>query len=259
MNTLNVSLESPAVGSFVFSRKNRVLEPAEVIEGFEAISYANRMDNRSLTTKLVAADVVKRLSIKPNSRILEVACGTGDLAYEIYRCGDCANITATDASLELINIAEDRYGHTPINFRVENLHCHTMQNAFSAVICKDAFHHFPDPAVALIEMLDLLHPRGRLYIYDLCRNAKFYEINERLDSMTNQHEKERFLRSLNASLTINEFAELAKDLPINFRKTTYPCTFSEKSFEYAQQFIVSDPVREYRLGTLSVTHILRKK
>ena len=42
--------------------------------------------------------------------------------------------------------------------------------AFDAVICTAAFHHFPEPAVALAEVRRILRPGGRLIIGDTCRD-----------------------------------------------------------------------------------------
>lgn len=248
----------PSAGTFVFERRRRILEKEEIITGDEAAAYANRKDNRALTTKLVAADAIRRLRIVRDTRVLEVACGTGDLAREIYSQSGCMNITATDASVELIHTAQDRHEHAPIEFNVENLHSHPGENTYSAVICKDAFHHFPDPSQALREMLELLHPNGRLYLFDLCRNAKFPQIERRLQTFEDPHEQERFLRSLNASLNIMEYDEAIRGLQIKAKRTVFPMTYSLKTLEPFMRDIATDQVREYRLGTLFVLHVIQK-
>jgi ubiquinone/menaquinone biosynthesis C-methylase UbiE len=39
---------------------------------------------------------------------------------------------------------------------------------FSAVLCSNSFHHYPDPLRALREMARVLAPSGRIVIGDAC-------------------------------------------------------------------------------------------
>jgi ubiquinone/menaquinone biosynthesis C-methylase UbiE len=39
---------------------------------------------------------------------------------------------------------------------------------FTAVLCSNAFHHYPDPHAAVAEMTRVLRPAGRLVIGDAC-------------------------------------------------------------------------------------------
>jgi SAM-dependent methyltransferase len=245
---------SVSAKGFTLKLSQRVLEPEEVISGEEAKAYANRRDNRTLSSKLIATDIMEKLSLTPTSNVLEVACGPGQLAYELWKVVGCS-ITATDGSPELIEAATNRYKETPIHFATENLHNHGGKGEYDAVICKDSFHHFFDSEKAIAEMLSLLKPSGKIYIFDLCRNVRIDEVEYRLSSMQASHERMRFLRSLNASLTVQEFEEACGTSKVS---VFYPLSFSQENLKTHEAEIGSDVVKEFGLSSLFSVYVIEK-
>lgn len=250
---MNTTTSISAEG-FTLELSSRVLEPEEIISGEEAKAYANRRDNRTLISKLIATDIKEKLFLTPNSNILEVACGPGQLAYELWKALGCS-ITATDGSPELIEAAANRYRGTPIRFVTENLHNHSGQGEYDALICKDSFHHFFDPQKAVSEMLSLLKPGGKIYIFDLCRNAQIEEVKYRLSSIKSSHEQMRFLRSLNASLTVQEFEKACGSAKVS---VFYPLSFSQNNLKAHETEIISDIIKEFKLSSLFSGYIIEK-
>src|SRR3989344_7482367 len=110
---------------FTTNLKLRIPEKEEVIKGKEGKLYANRKDNRSLNFSMVAYDIVERLEVNKSQKVLEVACGAGQIAHYLYAFTKSKKITATDGSKELINAAKIRYKKEPIKFHVENIHKHS--------------------------------------------------------------------------------------------------------------------------------------
>lgn len=250
---MNTATSVSAEG-FTLELSRRVLEPEEVITGEEAKAYANRRDNRTLISKLLAFDIAERLSLTPASNVLEIACGPGQLAYELWKTAGCS-ITATDGSPELIKAASERYKDTPIRFATENLHSHTGKGKYDALVCKDSFHHFFDSKEAIAEMLLLLKLRGKIYIFDLCRNVQIEEVRYRLSSIQVSHEQMRFLRSLNASLTIREFEEACGASKVS---VFYPVDFSRENIKRHEKEIEADAVKEFRLSSLFAIYVIEK-
>ncbi|MDP3881350.1 MAG: class I SAM-dependent methyltransferase [Nanoarchaeota archaeon] len=240
----------------------RILEDEEIITGDEANKYADRRDNRALTTRLVALDILEKIPIKKvTGRVLEVCCGAGDLANKLYRLTDNPNIRATDGSPGLIETAKVKYPH--INFSVANVHNHLGRGKNDLVICKDAFHHFSDPQKSLGELLDLVSPGGYLYIFDLNRDCSPNHFQRREQVIVDPNEKRRFIRSLNASLTAVEFAELLRKPEIyeiiSSAFIHYPFSFSDEALAKSQDLIAKDETSEYKLNTLSAVYVLQRR
>ncbi len=240
--------------NFVLDLSRRVLEPEEVISSEEAVAYANRKDNRTLTSKLLATDIAEKLSLIKDSKVVEIAGGAGQLAYEIYKTVGCS-IVSTDGSPELIAAASERYKDTPIKFFTENLHSHSGEGVYDAVVCKDSFHHFFDSKEALEEMFTLLKSKGKVYIFDLCRDADIEEVRYRADSIKSEHERMRFLRSLNASLKTKEFEKICEAHKLEIY---YPLKFSQNNLEQHRIEIEKDPIKESELSTLFAVYIIEK-
>ncbi len=242
---------------FTTDLSRRILEEEEVISGVEGERYANRIDNRTLTFKMVATDIIERANLKEDSHVLEVCCAAGQLSKELSSYVKPENIVASDGGPELIDAAKTKYGQSGITFEVKNVH-EMAPAEFDCVICKDSFHHFPDPVVAIKELMSQLKEGGVLYIFDLCRNAKDEQIQRRQAIIVNDHEAMRFLRSLNASLTPEEFIASAKVAGVEQVEAVYPFHYSDTNLKSHEQEVAIDPTKEFEMDTLFAVYVLRK-
>jgi ubiquinone/menaquinone biosynthesis C-methylase UbiE len=246
-------------GDFSTDLNKRILEPEEVITGAEGEMYANRKDDRTLTSKMLAYDIFERIGKNNNARLLEVCCGAGQLANELSRYVKPQNITATDGGKELIDAAKKRYADKGIVFEVENVHEMNRNESFDCVICKDSFHHFTDSVVAIKELMKPLKKGGLLYIFDLTRAASDDEIEKRQAIIQKDHEAMRFLRSVNASLTPNEFVTAAKAAEEVAVEILYPFVYSEENKKLHQAEIEKDITGEANMSSLFSVYLVRKR
>ena len=108
-------------------------------------------------------------------RVLDVACGTGDLALATVRALPEARVHGIDVSLSMLEIARSRVdqraqGH--LSFALGDL---TKLEAASAsldvVTAGYAIRNAPDPQLALGELARVLRAGGRLYVLDFFRPA----------------------------------------------------------------------------------------
>ena len=96
--------------------------------------------------------------------VLDVACGTGDMAVELVRYG--CDVTGIDISEEMLAIAKRKVENAKwIVADAENLPFD--DNAFDAVTCAFGVRNFAGLERGLGEMVRVLIPGGRLVILEL--------------------------------------------------------------------------------------------
>ena len=96
--------------------------------------------------------------------VLDVACGTGDMAVELVRYG--CDVTGIDISEEMLAIAKRKVENAKwIVADAENLPFD--DNAFDAVTCAFGVRNFAGLERGLGEMVRVLKPGGRLVILEL--------------------------------------------------------------------------------------------
>ena len=243
-------------GEFVTNLDVRIPEDEEIITGLEGIFYANREDNRTLNYSMVAYDILERLKPSKQDSILEVCCGSGQLAHFLYQISANDNIVATDGSPELIQAAQERYEHNSVKFETHDIYEHPYKRRNRIVVCKDSFHHFKDPVKAIKSLLGLVSSDGVLYIYDLARECPANQIEKRLATMQNPHEQERFLKSINATFTDEEMTTIFKEAEANKFNAIYPLRFSERNLSHHAKEIENDETKEHLLDKLSRIYLI---
>ena len=97
--------------------------------------------------------------ILPNSRILEIGCGIGDLLQSL---GGKRSV-GVDISSRMIEIARSR--HPDLDFRVGDVERDEMpEGPFDAIIFSDAVGHLDDIQRAFEQVRPLLAPTGRMIV-----------------------------------------------------------------------------------------------
>ena len=108
--------------------------------------------------------------VEPSDRVLDVAAGTGTLAFEI--CGHVKSITAVDLSEKMISIAHEKLrvsAQKNITFLVEDAYRLPFpDNSFDMVIASNVLHLLYEPERVLAEMKRVVRPSGRLVLPTFC-------------------------------------------------------------------------------------------
>jgi ubiquinone/menaquinone biosynthesis C-methylase UbiE len=109
---------------------------------------------------------LEALELSPSDRLLDVGCGTGAASRAAAEM-DVA-VVGIDLSPEMVKEAMTLAGtRENLAFDVADVeHLPFPDGRFTAVLCSNAFHHYPDPAGAVAEMSRVLAPDGRLALGD---------------------------------------------------------------------------------------------
>lgn len=105
-------------------------------------------------------------------KILDVACGTGDLAITVANAGDkTTEITAGDFSREMIEIGKAKIKKAELDATIvmefsDALNLTYHDNSFDGVTCAFGVRNFADLDRGLSEMIRVLKPDGLLVILE---------------------------------------------------------------------------------------------
>ena len=116
----------------------------------------------------VQRESLEALQLGADDRLLDVGCGTG--AASRSAASVAASVVGIDLSPEMIRQAQRLAGgFANVHFEIaDSEHLPFEDGAFTAVLCSNSFHHYPDPARAVLEMTRVLAPGGRIVIGDAC-------------------------------------------------------------------------------------------
>jgi trans-aconitate methyltransferase len=103
-------------------------------------------------------DLIGLLAPQPGENILDLGCGTGDLAYQISQTG--AAVIGIDNSAAMISHASVKY--PALTFHTADATAVSFNNEFDAVFSNAALHWMRPPAVVLQNIWRALKPAGRL-------------------------------------------------------------------------------------------------
>ncbi len=112
-------------------------------------------------------ELLGRFAQRVPSRILDVGCGTGFLAFLYAEMGH--EVTGIDLSPEMIETAQRKAHRQGIRaaFRVGDAECiKDRDQSFDLVVARHLLWTLPDPNRAVREWLRVLRPKGRLLLIE---------------------------------------------------------------------------------------------
>jgi len=111
-------------------------------------------------------------AVAPGDRVLDLACGTGDLLARMARDTPGAALAGIDLTGEMVRRARQKLAAVP-EAQIEEADAHDLpfgDEAFDIVVCASTLHYFTHPDQVLGEARRVLRPGGRLVVLDWCRD-----------------------------------------------------------------------------------------
>jgi demethylmenaquinone methyltransferase/2-methoxy-6-polyprenyl-1,4-benzoquinol methylase len=115
---------------------------------------------------------VKALDVKPGSKVLDLASGTGDISVILKQYYSDSLVFALDPSVKMVKSAKEKFKSRNINRSI----CSLMGNgeelpfkndSFDGVIVAFGIRNFKNRKIALMDILRVLKPLGKLVILEL--------------------------------------------------------------------------------------------
>ncbi|MBU4221808.1 MAG: methyltransferase domain-containing protein [Euryarchaeota archaeon] len=140
-----------------------IKESAKIQFGKQAEAYAK---GNIFVDVVHLSEVVKRSGVEKNHRVLDIATGAGFLALEFAKSAE--TVLGCDLTLNMILKAREKEktsGLENTGFLLSDVESLPFPDeSFDIVSCRFAFHHFPNPEKALLEMIRVC--RDRLVLVD---------------------------------------------------------------------------------------------
>ncbi len=114
------------------------------------------------------SEVVRRSGVTANDRVLDIATGAGFLALEFAKIAH--EVTGCDLTRNMLLRACEKQKNSGLantGFLLSDVEALPFPDeAFDIVSCRFAFHHFPDPVKALLEMRRVCNAHGLIVLVD---------------------------------------------------------------------------------------------
>jgi len=132
---------------------------------------------------------IKLCNVQSKRKVLDVACGTGDISILLHKENQNIDLTCLDPNPDMIEICKQKFinkGHVDINYQIYGIENFLpKKQTFDLITVAFGFRNFTDHKKALENIFKLLEPGGMFLIMDFKKPRgklysklfKFYTLN----------------------------------------------------------------------------------
>ena len=141
----------------------------DIIEFFD--SCAADWDAEMIIDTDTVNFILDKADITQNSKVLDVACGTGVL-FPFYFQRKVSEVTGVDISSEMVKIAQSKFPQENVRILCGDVENTPFESKFDSIVVYNAFPHFPNPEGLIAVLSDLLEEGGTLTVaHGMSRSA----------------------------------------------------------------------------------------
>lgn len=124
---------------------------------------------------------IEAMDLSGNEKVLDLACGTGELERRLISTYPKLNLTGIDLSEAMLDLARGKLSRHPqvVLKQADSRQIPFPDHSFDIVVSCSAFHYMREPDKVLREIHRVLVKGGRFILIDWCRDflfAKFYHL-----------------------------------------------------------------------------------
>ena len=147
----------------------------------EYTALARGYDQRwSAYLKASLCMTLEKLADLPAERVLDVACGTGQLLAILVERKDHPELVGIDKVPAMLDMARQRIGQRATLLQCDASELPFDDASFQLVVSTSALHYFPDVDATLREIRRVVAPNGNLVITDWCRDYFWMKLLNRI-------------------------------------------------------------------------------